>query len=45
MTIASDTTAPAFATEWQAWHDAHEADRASAHGFLAITAQHWLTAE
>ncbi len=54
MTIASDTTAPAaavssastaFAADWQAWHDTHEADRASAHGFLAITAQHWLTAE
>jgi uncharacterized protein (DUF1684 family) len=45
MTIASDTTAPTFAAEWQAWHETHEADRASAHGFLTITAQHWLTAE
>lgn len=49
MTIASGTTAAdastAFLDAWQAWHDAHEADRASAHGFLAITAQHWLTAD
>ncbi|WP_431218987.1 hypothetical protein [Leifsonia xyli] len=46
MTIASDTAAPtAFAAAWRAWHETHEADRASAHGFLAITAQHWLTGE
>ena len=53
MTIASDTTnasdtvaaASGFRADWEAWHQAHEADRASAHGFLAITAQHWLTGE
>jgi uncharacterized protein (DUF1684 family) len=45
MTIASETETTAFADAWRAWHDAHEADRASAHGFLAITAQHWLTGE
>ncbi|MEY9954225.1 DUF1684 domain-containing protein [Leifsonia sp. EB34] len=45
MTIASETTTTAFASEWRVWHQAHEADRASAHGFLAVTALHWLTAE
>jgi len=45
MTIAAETTTTAFESAWSAWHQAHEADRASAHGFLAITALHWLTAE
>ena len=31
-----------FATEWQAWHDAHEKHRADPHGFLAITSLNWL---
>jgi uncharacterized protein (DUF1684 family) len=36
-------TAPDSATEWAAWHDAHERARASEHGFLAITSIRWLT--
>ncbi|MFJ7286954.1 MULTISPECIES: DUF1684 domain-containing protein [unclassified Curtobacterium] len=43
MTTA--TTAPDFATAWTTWHDAHEAARASEHGFLAITSIRWLQAE
>ncbi|MGI9823734.1 DUF1684 domain-containing protein [Agromyces sp. Marseille-Q5079] len=35
----------AFAREWEEWHRAHEAARASAHGFLAVTGLHWLGAE
>jgi uncharacterized protein (DUF1684 family) len=31
-----------FAAEWQAWHDAHEKNRADAHGFLSITSLNWL---
>jgi len=34
----------AFAREWQDWHRAHEARRADPHGFLAVTAIHWLDA-
>lgn len=34
-----------FAAQWNDWHHAHEARRADPHGFLAITGQHWLTAE
>ncbi|MGN7799511.1 DUF1684 domain-containing protein [Leifsonia sp. 22587] len=45
MTIASDITTTGFEDAWRAWHAEHEAERASAHGFLAITALHWLTAE
>lgn len=32
-----------FTASWQAWHDAHERERAAADGFLAITGAHWLT--
>ena len=32
----------AFAAEWQAWHDAHETNRADPHGFLAVTSLNWL---
>jgi len=32
----------AFAREWEDWHRAHEARRADPHGFLAVTAIHWL---
>jgi uncharacterized protein len=35
----------AFAREWADWHRAHEARLADPHGFLAITAIHWLTGE
>lgn len=34
-----------FVAAWQAWHTAHEAALASPHGFLAVTALHWLTDE
>jgi len=34
----------AFAREWEDWHRAHEARRADPHGFLAVTAIHWLDA-
>ncbi|TPW75721.1 DUF1684 domain-containing protein [Schumannella soli] len=34
-----------FAREWADWHAAHEAQRASEHGFLAVTGLHWLGAE
>lgn len=45
MTIAPERPTSDFETAWRSWHEAHEVDRASAHGFLAITALHWLTAE
>ncbi|MFJ3392113.1 DUF1684 domain-containing protein [Leifsonia aquatica] len=45
MSIASDIDTTAFAAAWHAWHDAHEAARADAHGFLAITSLRWLTAD
>lgn len=32
----------AFAREWEEWHRAHETRRADPHGFLAVTAIHWL---
>lgn len=35
----------AFARQWQEWHDAHERQRADAHGFLAITSIRWLGPE
>jgi uncharacterized protein (DUF1684 family) len=34
-----------FVTEWEQWHREHEVVLADEHGFLAITAIHWLTAE
>ena len=34
-----------FVAEWQDWHQAQEARLADPHGFLAITAIHWLTEE
>lgn len=43
MTV--DTTQQTFADEWRAWHAAHEEQRASAHGFLAVTSLRWLGAE
>ena len=32
----------AFGLEWERWHRDHEARRADPHGFLAVTALHWL---
>ena len=40
MTSATNTVD--FAAEWQAWHDAHEKNRADPHGFLAVTSLNWL---
>lgn len=43
----TDTVAPSpteFADEWRAWHAQHEEQRASEHGFLAITSIRWLGA-
>jgi uncharacterized protein len=34
-----------FVAEWQAWHDAREERLRDPHGWLAITAIHWLTSE
>ena len=34
-----------FAAAWQAWHDARERRLRDPHGWLAITAIHWLTTE
>ena len=31
-----------FSTAWNAWHEAHEAQRADTHGFLAVTGLYWL---
>ena len=40
MSTATDTVD--FTAEWQAWHEAHETQRAAPHGFLAITSLNWL---
>jgi uncharacterized protein (DUF1684 family) len=52
MTVHDSAAGPAdvaahaaFTAEWEAWHRRQEAARADAHGFLAITGQHWLTAD
>ena len=34
-----------FLDDWRAWHDARELRLRSPHGWLAVTAIHWLTAE
>lgn len=34
-----------FEADWATWHRRHEELRADAHGFLAITGRHWLSAE
>ncbi|UDY24390.1 DUF1684 domain-containing protein [Nocardioides sp. Kera G14] len=41
MTLTRDPDT--YTSEWQAWHQAHEAARADGHGFLAVTGLHWLT--
>ena len=48
--MSTETISPAidratFASEWEAWHAAHEKQRASEHGFLAVTGLHFLTGE
>lgn len=48
MTITTQTETPSstdFAAEWKQWHERHDANRADAHGFLAVTSLHWLSAE
>jgi uncharacterized protein (DUF1684 family) len=44
-TISPATDRASFGSDWAAWHAAHETQRASAHGFLAITGLHFLTEE
>ncbi|HVX42987.1 MAG TPA: DUF1684 domain-containing protein [Mycobacteriales bacterium] len=39
------TETTTFTQEWQAWHQQHQDDLAAPHGFLAITAIHWLSGE
>ena len=41
MTVLTDT----FVADWQTWHASREAYYAEPHGWVAITALHWLTAE
>ncbi|HEX3813834.1 MAG TPA: DUF1684 domain-containing protein [Mycobacteriales bacterium] len=41
MTVA-ETDRTTFVAEWHEWHRQHEAHLADPHGFLAITALHWL---
>ncbi|OIJ63270.1 DUF1684 domain-containing protein [Streptomyces mangrovisoli] len=46
MTVQdSPRTADTFAADWEAWHLQKDATLAHEHGFLAITALHWLSAE
>ncbi|WP_151770567.1 DUF1684 domain-containing protein [Streptomyces abyssomicinicus] len=52
MTVQDSAAGPAdvaalaaFTAEWEAWHRRQEATLADAHGFLAITGQHWLTVD
>ncbi|WP_028050445.1 DUF1684 domain-containing protein [Cellulomonas sp. URHD0024] len=40
MTVLTDT----FTTDWETWHAEREAYFAEPHGWVAITALHWLTA-
>jgi uncharacterized protein (DUF1684 family) len=46
-TVRSSTPAEAvdasFDSEWTDWHQRHEQNRASQHGFLAVTGLHWLS--
>jgi len=40
---STETLASTFAADWQHWHANHEKLRSDPHGFLAVTALHWLT--
>jgi uncharacterized protein (DUF1684 family) len=44
MTV-QDVDRVSFVREWEQWHREHEETLAAPHGFLAVTALHWLTAE
>lgn len=37
------TTAEAFAADWRSWHQRRLQGLSAPHGFLAVTALHWLT--
>ncbi|WP_328394466.1 DUF1684 domain-containing protein [Nocardia sp. NBC_00416] len=41
---AANTATDAFTADWQDWHRQQETGLADAHGFLAVTGLHWLTA-
>lgn len=43
--IVQEADTLSFVREWEQWHREHEVVLADEHGFLAITAIHWLTAE
>ncbi|MFF7943210.1 DUF1684 domain-containing protein [Nocardia gamkensis] len=47
MTAQATAATPtdAFVADWQDWHRTQESRLADPHGFLAITALHWLTEE
>ncbi|GAA3599713.1 DUF1684 domain-containing protein [Klugiella xanthotipulae] len=40
--IIAPSTPGSFASDWAAWHEQHEAQRASEHGFLAVSDLVWL---
>ncbi|MFF2345976.1 DUF1684 domain-containing protein [Pseudarthrobacter sp. NPDC058119] len=42
MSTSTGTALETFDADWQAWHAAHEQQRAHPHGFLAVTHLHWL---
>ncbi|MCC2318766.1 DUF1684 domain-containing protein [Cellulomonas chengniuliangii] len=42
---ATDTDPAVFVAEWEAWHAAREAKCRDPHGWVAITALHWLAQE
>jgi uncharacterized protein (DUF1684 family) len=42
---SADIDQDTFTREWRRWHERHERARADPHGFLAITAIHWLSDE
>jgi hypothetical protein len=44
MTV-TDIDQTAFINDWHEWHRQHEEQLAAPHGFLAITALHWLEAD
>lgn len=41
--MTSHVAEESFIEEWKEWHRQHELRRARRHGFLSITALHWLT--
>ena len=45
MNATDSTDELNFVLEWERWHHEHEQRRARPHGFLSITAMHWLSDE